>query len=83
VFGEGQRAVALTPAQNGYGQIATQESLLRIYLTVGDQEKALDRLKALLKIPSQHLSPGWLRIDPTFDPLHKDPRFQKLVAVGE
>ena len=25
------------------------------------------------------LTPGWLRIDPTFDPLRKHPRFQKLV----
>jgi len=32
----------------------------------------------LLKIP-YYLSPGWLRIDPAFDPLRKHPRFQKLV----
>jgi hypothetical protein len=26
------------------------------------------------------LSPGWLRIDPSVDPLRKNPRFRKLVA---
>jgi hypothetical protein len=26
------------------------------------------------------LTPGWLKIDPNFDPLQKNPRFQKLVA---
>jgi hypothetical protein len=26
------------------------------------------------------LSPGWLKIDSNFDPLRKNPRFQKLVA---
>jgi hypothetical protein len=26
-----------------------------------------------------YLSPGWLKIDPTFDPLRQHPRFRKLV----
>jgi hypothetical protein len=29
------------------------------------------------------LSPGWLKIDPSFDPLRKNLRFQKLVAGGK
>ena len=46
---------------------------------VGENEKALDKLEPLLKIPYV-LAPGWLRIDPNFDALRKNPRFQKLVA---
>ena len=42
----------------------------------GEPEQALDLLEPLLKIP-YYLSPGWLRIDPTFDPLRKHPRFQE------
>jgi hypothetical protein len=48
---------------------------------LGEPEKALDQLEPLLKIPC-FLSPGWLRIDPNFDPLRKSPRFRQLVAPG-
>ena len=49
---------------------------------MGEPEKALDHLAALLKIP-YWLSPGWLKIDPNFDPLRGNPRFQKLVAEAK
>ena len=52
--------------------------LARIHILVGEPDKALDQLEPLLQIPS-YLSPGWLRIDPTFDPLRSNPRFKKLV----
>jgi hypothetical protein len=55
---------------------------VRIYLLVGEPEKALDQLEPLLKIPYL-LSPGWLRIDPTFAPLKGNPRFERLVAGTE
>jgi eukaryotic-like serine/threonine-protein kinase len=77
---EGLRGVALDPiSKDGFGGPYIQLQLVRIYLQVGEPEKALDRLEPLLEIP-YHLTPGWLRIDPTFDPVRKNPRFEKLVA---
>ena len=77
---EGERAVALWPvSRDAYLGAYIQHQLVRIYLLAGEPEKALDQLKPLLKIPYT-LSPGWLRIDPTFTPLHGNPRFERLVA---
>jgi tetratricopeptide (TPR) repeat protein len=73
-----ERAGALTPiATNGFSGPYFQHQLARSYILLGEPEKALDQLEPLLKVP-YYLSPGWLRIDPTFDPLRKLPRFQKL-----
>jgi eukaryotic-like serine/threonine-protein kinase len=77
---EGERAVALGPtARDGYLGPYIQHQLARIYTVVGQPDKAVDQLEALLKIP-YFLSPAWLRIDPNFEPLRGNPRFQKLVA---
>ncbi len=56
-----------------------RHQLVRIYILCGEQEKALDGLESLLRI-SYELTPGMLRIDPNFDPLRKNPRFQRLVG---
>ncbi|HEX5387508.1 MAG TPA: protein kinase [Gemmatimonadales bacterium] len=77
---EGQRGVALLPvSKDGFAGPYMQHQLARIYILTGEPEKALDQLEPLLKIP-YNLSPGLLRIDPDFDPLRKNPRFERLVA---
>ena len=77
---EGARAAALDPISRDKVRGAyIQHQLARIFLLSGEQEKAVDALAPLLKIP-YYLSPGWLRVDPTFDPLRGNPRFQQLIA---
>jgi len=44
-----------------------------------EPDRALDHLEPLLRVPF-YLSPGWLRLDPTFQPLRDSPRFQRLLA---
>ncbi len=80
---EGERSVALDPvSKDALEGPEYQHQLARIYLLVNEPEKALDLLEPLLKIPYV-LTPGWLKIDPNFDPLRKNPRFRKLVAGGK
>jgi eukaryotic-like serine/threonine-protein kinase len=74
---EGERGVAIN-ARDRLSLPYSEYQLARIYLLVGDPQKALDQLELLLKTPS-YFSPAWLRIDPTFAPLRGDPRFERLV----
>jgi serine/threonine protein kinase/tetratricopeptide (TPR) repeat protein len=76
---EGERGLSLLPpAGDGYTGPYLEHQLARIYILTGEPDKAMDRLEPLLRTP-YYLSPAWLRIDPAFDPLRKNPRFQRLV----
>ena len=69
---EGERGLALRPNNRYF-----QHQMVRIHIVVGNHERALDLLSSLLKLPYS-LTPGWLRIDPNFDPLRGNPRFEDL-----
>ena len=77
---EGKRATELVPiARDAFNGPYLRHLLARIYLMTGEPELALDELEVLTRIPYL-LSPGWLRIDPTFAALREHPRFQRLVS---
>ncbi|HEX2798769.1 MAG TPA: protein kinase, partial [Thermoanaerobaculia bacterium] len=77
---EAEKAVELLPvSRDAWFGPYLQHQLVRVYILTGENEKALDKLEPLLKIP-YFLSPGRLRIDPNFDALRQSPRFQKLMG---
>ena len=77
---EGQRGTTLVPImRDAYAGADHQHQLVRIYLLVGEPEKALEQLEPLLKIPytlyrlAQKLDLTSIR------PRGGNPRFQRLV----
>jgi hypothetical protein len=71
-----------------FGPIPIQ-ILARVAAQMGEPDRAIAALEKLLSIPESGplatglpLTPALLRLDPMFDPLRNDPRFQKLVEDG-
>jgi TolB-like protein/Tfp pilus assembly protein PilF len=84
--GLGEKDQALTQARRAVQQYNSdaiakpraEAALAQIQARFGDLDSALAALPHLLEVPAG-LNPADLRYDPLWDPLRKDPRFQKLV----
>ena len=81
---EGQKAMALLPSSKNpeFGP-RQEDDMARIYAQLGDADHAIPMLKRLLRTQfagAKFLTPATLRLDPIWDPIRNDPRFQELAA---
>jgi len=80
---EGKRAVELLPeSEDALDGPKTTVALAQIYTWTGETDQALQLLERSLNTPSGVTVPS-LRLDPMWDPLRSDPRFQALIDRHE
>ncbi len=76
---EGKKAVELLPeSEDAVDGPKATAALAEIYSWVGEHDEAFRLLDHLLTVPNGFTVPT-LRLDPVWDPLRKDPRFQALI----
>ncbi len=77
---EGQRAAELFPvAKDAVIAPSVLCRLAKIYARLGEPDRAFELLEKLVPVPNS-LYYGELKLEPAWDPLRSDPRFQQLLA---
>jgi len=84
-----ERAIAANPLEeDAVSGPSPIETLARVAARLGEPDRAIAALQKLLSIPAvtdtvAPITAPLLRLDPMFDPLRNDPRFEKMLVEAE
>jgi hypothetical protein len=77
---EAKRAVEMLPiSEDAYNGPSLVYNLAAVYALTNESSFAFNQLAILVKTPGG-IGYGELKLGPTWDPLRKDPRFDRLLA---
>jgi TolB-like protein len=73
------RSILQRIKEDAWGLSREEEAVARAYTLLGDFDRAVPLLQHALAAPTHtSLTPAFLRLDPFWDPVRNNPRFQKL-----
>jgi tetratricopeptide (TPR) repeat protein len=80
---EGRHACELCPpSKDALDGVALAVNLAQIYVWTGEKDLAIAQIEAVERLPT-YLSYGLLKLQPIWDPLRGDPRFEKLLEEAK
>jgi TolB-like protein len=75
------RSILQRIKKDAWGLSREEEAVARAYTSLGDFDRAVPLLQHALAVPAHaSLTPAFLWLDPFWDPVRNDPRFQKLIG---
>jgi hypothetical protein len=78
---EGRRAMEMRPiSEDAEDGPCIAANVAVVYAWADQSDFAFEQLNILIKTPGFSLTYGDLKTNPGWDPLRKDPRFEKLLA---
>jgi hypothetical protein len=72
---------SLAASRDGFLVYDTWLALAAAYIRAGENDLALTALAELMRSP-RHPTPAWVRVDPIWQPLHADLRFEGLLTAS-
>src|SRR5437762_108942 len=75
-----QAAEMLPPSVDAVGGATCEMNLVAVLVMTGDRDATFDKLSKLVKLPFGLINYGDLKLNPVWDDLRNDPRFDRILA---